>query len=175
LELLDRLARFIPPPRRHLHRYHGVFAPHAALRAQVAARAGEVIAVILASAPTAGSAPAAGPELAAAALAPSILAAPAAASAAENLAEAIRAQLGLSDHIRPLAEPSTPASPGARSWARLIARIYEVDPLRCRRCGGSMQLIAFITEPAVIVRILDHLGELKPRAAHGPDPRSAWH
>jgi hypothetical protein len=21
LELLDRLARFIPPPRRHLHRY----------------------------------------------------------------------------------------------------------------------------------------------------------
>ena len=44
LELLDRLARFIPPPRRHLHRYHGVFAPHAALRAQVAARAGEAVA-----------------------------------------------------------------------------------------------------------------------------------
>jgi len=44
LELLDRLARFIPPPRRHLHRYHGVFAPHATPRAQVAARAGEVIA-----------------------------------------------------------------------------------------------------------------------------------
>ena len=30
LELLDRLARFIPAPRRHLPRYHGVFAPHAA-------------------------------------------------------------------------------------------------------------------------------------------------
>jgi hypothetical protein len=38
LELLDRLARFILPPRRHLHRYHGVFAPHANLRAQVAER-----------------------------------------------------------------------------------------------------------------------------------------
>jgi len=49
LELLDRLARFIPPPRRHLHRYHGVFAPHAALRAQVAARAGEAIAAPVAS------------------------------------------------------------------------------------------------------------------------------
>jgi len=44
IELLDRLARFIPPPRRHLHRYHGEFAPRAALRAQVAARAGAAIA-----------------------------------------------------------------------------------------------------------------------------------
>jgi hypothetical protein len=35
LELLDRLALLIPPPRRHRHRYHGVFAPNAPLRAQV--------------------------------------------------------------------------------------------------------------------------------------------
>ena len=155
-----------------MHRYHGVFAPHAALRPQVAALAGDVIAAAVASA-AAGSAPAAGPELAAAAPAPAILAAPAASVAAENLAAAIRLQLGLTTHIRPLAEPSTPASPGARSWARLIARIYEVDPLRCRRGGSSMLLIAFITERAVIVRILDQLGELKPLATHGTGPRSA--
>ena len=37
LELLDRLARLIPQPRRHRHRYHGVFAPNAPLRAQVTA------------------------------------------------------------------------------------------------------------------------------------------
>ena len=37
LELLDRLALLIPPPRRHRHRYHGVFAPNAPLRAQVTA------------------------------------------------------------------------------------------------------------------------------------------
>jgi len=30
LELLDRLARFIPPPRRHLHRYHAVAVPNGA-------------------------------------------------------------------------------------------------------------------------------------------------
>ena len=143
LELLDRLARFIPPPRRHLHRYHGVFAPHSALRAQVAARAGEAIAAPVASA-IAQSEP----------MAP----APAAPAGAENLAAAIRAQLDLPANIRPLQEPTTAGSPGARSWARLIARIYEVNPLRCRRCGGSMQLIAFITERSVIVRILDHLG-----------------
>jgi hypothetical protein len=32
LELLDRLARLIPPPRVHRHRYHGVFAPNATWR-----------------------------------------------------------------------------------------------------------------------------------------------
>jgi len=37
LELLDRLAKLIPQPRRHRHRYHGVFAPNAPLRAQVTA------------------------------------------------------------------------------------------------------------------------------------------
>jgi hypothetical protein len=35
LELLDRLARLIPPPRLHRHRYHGVFAPNPAWRKQV--------------------------------------------------------------------------------------------------------------------------------------------
>jgi Putative transposase/Transposase zinc-binding domain len=37
LELLQRLARFVPPPRVHRHRYHGVLAPNAKLRAQVVA------------------------------------------------------------------------------------------------------------------------------------------
>ena len=37
LELLDRLAALIPPPRRHRHRDHGVLAPHAPLRAAVTA------------------------------------------------------------------------------------------------------------------------------------------
>ena len=32
LELLDRRAALIPPPRRHRHHYAGVFAPHAVLR-----------------------------------------------------------------------------------------------------------------------------------------------
>jgi hypothetical protein len=40
LEFLDRLAALVPPPRRHRHRYHGVLAPNAPLRAVVTARAG---------------------------------------------------------------------------------------------------------------------------------------
>lgn len=39
LELLDRLAALIPPPRRHRHRYVGVLAPNAPLRAVVTALA----------------------------------------------------------------------------------------------------------------------------------------
>jgi len=35
LDLLARLAALVPPPRVHLTRYHGVFAPHAALRAAI--------------------------------------------------------------------------------------------------------------------------------------------
>jgi len=44
-----------------------------------------------------------------------------------------------------------------RRWAELIRRVYEVDPLVCPRCGSEMRVIGFITEPALIDRILDHL------------------
>ncbi len=37
LELLERLSHLIPPPRLHRHRYHGVLAPNASLRASVVA------------------------------------------------------------------------------------------------------------------------------------------
>ena len=44
-----------------------------------------------------------------------------------------------------------------RSWAKLIKRIYEVDPLVCPSCGSEMKVIAFITEHAVVDKILRHL------------------
>jgi hypothetical protein len=53
-----------------------------------------------------------------------------------------------------------------RTWAQLIRRIYEVDPLVCPRCGGTMRIIAFITESRVVGQILKHL------AAKGVDARS---
>ena len=31
-----------------------------------------------------------------------------------------------------------------RSWAALIKKVYEVDPLRCPECGGEMKIISFI-------------------------------
>jgi hypothetical protein len=43
------------------------------------------------------------------------------------------------------------------AWARLIAKVYEVDPLRCARCGSKMRVMAVITDPQQVRRILRHL------------------
>jgi len=45
-----------------------------------------------------------------------------------------------------------------KSWARLIQKIYEVDPLTCPRCGGEMRIIAFIEDYKIVKKILDYVG-----------------
>jgi hypothetical protein len=42
------------------------------------------------------------------------------------------------------------------TWARLIRKIFEADPLLCP-CGGRMRIVSFMTEPGVIDRIVRHL------------------
>jgi hypothetical protein len=44
-----------------------------------------------------------------------------------------------------------------RNWARLLKKIYEVDPLICSRCGAIMRIISFTEDPPVIKKILLHL------------------
>ena len=57
-----------------------------------------------------------------------------------------------------------------KNWARLIQKIYEVDPLTRPKCHGRMRIISFIEDEEVIKKILKHLGlwELKAR----PPPRA---
>ena len=45
------------------------------------------------------------------------------------------------------------------AWAKLIARVGEELPLEFPNCGGEIRLIAFITEPRPIRKILTSLGE----------------
>ena len=45
----------------------------------------------------------------------------------------------------------------AKGWAEMIRKVYEVDPMVCARCGGQMRIIAFLTDYAVVDRIIDHL------------------
>ncbi len=45
------------------------------------------------------------------------------------------------------------------TWARLIHRIFEVDPLQCIKCGGNMRVIAFITDYQTTKSILKHIEE----------------
>ena len=58
------------------------------------------------------------------------------------------------------------------TWARLIHKVYEVDPLECPRCKGPMRVIALIDDKAVIRKILTHLGvwapQQTPRTQIGP-------
>jgi hypothetical protein len=43
------------------------------------------------------------------------------------------------------------------SWAALIKKVYEIDPLLCPYCGAEMKIIAFITEHATVAHILEHI------------------
>ena len=77
----------------------------------------------------------------------------------------------------PAANDEPAAEPAHRravryAWAMLLARIYEVFPLVCPRCGAEMRIIAFITDGPTVRDLLGHLGEptTPPRSApaHGP-------
>jgi len=60
----------------------------------------------------------------------------------------------------------------ARStWARLVRKIFEADPLLCP-CGGLMRIVSFITDPRVVDRILRHResGRCKTRDPFEPRP-----
>jgi hypothetical protein len=57
------------------------------------------------------------------------------------------------------------------AWARLIAKVYEIDPLICPRCGSEMKFIAVITDPSEVRTILRHLIKIG-RAPPGLDPSS---
>ena len=43
------------------------------------------------------------------------------------------------------------------TWAKLIQKVFEIDPLLCRFCGTEMKIISFITEYPVIKKILSHI------------------
>jgi hypothetical protein len=55
--------------------------------------------------------------------------------------------------------PRVPASVLARrlDWAALLERVFAIDVLRCTACGGQRQVIAFLSEPSIVTRILRHL------------------
>jgi ribosomal protein S27E len=60
-----------------------------------------------------------------------------------------------------------------RGWAEMIRKVYEVDPLVCSKCGGQMRIIAFLTDHAVVDRIINHL-KLTFVADKPPPPHVAY-
>ena len=57
-----------------------------------------------------------------------------------------------------------------RAWARLIRKVYLVDPLTCPKCGGRLRILSFIENPCVIEKILRHL-KLWHLPERSPPPR----
>ena len=43
------------------------------------------------------------------------------------------------------------------SWAKLLAKVFEIDISKCS-CGGSLKIISAIRDPFAIRKILNHLG-----------------
>ena len=86
---------------------------------------------------------------------------------AEEAAEAARrVALALpvsSSQVQPARRPNP-------TWAMLIKQVYEVDPLACPNCGGTMAVIAFIEPPQgdVIEKILRHCGLWCDSPSRGP-------
>ena len=142
-EFLDRLADLVPPPRKHRHRYHGVFAPNHRLRKAITALAiGNVSKQREAT--TGGDG---------------------------NDGHATGGCCDANPNHKPRSHDTSRIA-----WAKLMARVGEEFPLECPACGGDIRLIAFITEPGPIRKILTHLGEPlePPPVSPARGPPTAW-
>ena len=71
---------------------------------------------------------------------------------------------------RPDPSEDAPAARSApMSWMARLQRVWGIELSRCPRCAGEVRLIATVTEPGVIARILEHLR----RGEHdAPEPRA---
>jgi len=59
-------------------------------------------------------------------------------------------------HLFIIVEEENPRVP-RRGWAEMIRKVFEVNPLTCPRCQGGIRIIAFLTDYAVVDRIIQHL------------------
>jgi hypothetical protein len=46
----------------------------------------------------------------------------------------------------------------SKKWRELIKMVWDADPLLCPKCQKEMRIVSLIDGPAVIERILRHLG-----------------
>ena len=142
----DRLAALIPPPRRHRHRYHGVFAPNHPLRQAVTA------------------------------LAIGNIGKQRDANAVEHDGVSDTAGSGCCGSAGTIDAKPCHHDTSRIAWAKLLSRVGEAFPLACPNCGGDIRLISFITDPEPIRKILTHLGEPldPPRVSPARGPPVDW-
>jgi hypothetical protein len=133
VDFLRRLAALIPAPYANMVRYHGVFANRSRYRSQL---------------PAPPPPPSSRPE-------PSN--GPAQPQGAANQDQEPGGSPPASPPLMPPPEPA-PARRRRTPWATLLRRVFDVDALACPRCSTPMVVLAFITDPKVLEKILGHLG-----------------
>ncbi len=55
-----------------------------------------------------------------------------------------------------------------RRWAELLRRVFEIEVHVCPACSGAMRIVAFVTAPRAVRRILAHLDRRAIDARAGP-------
>ena len=75
-----------------------------------------------------------------------------------NKSRGLREKADTDDVIPVIVKDQISSRQWRQNWARLIQKIYEVDPLLCPKCQGKMRIITFIEDDKVIEKILKHLG-----------------
>ena len=88
-----------------------------------------------------------------------------------NVARGKRKKSEKDDLIPSVLENDDSSKERRKNWARLIQKIYEVDPLTCPKCSGVMKVISVIEDEEVIKKILKHLGlwDIKTRPPKVPE------
>ena len=149
-ELLARITPLIPPPRSHLTRYHGMFAPGSKLRALVVPKPPD-------------DEEAEGPPRC---------------HRESHKHEQRRVASPTGTVLDVL--PRRAQRPAYRvPWAELLRRTFGVDVLACPKCDARRRVIAYIEEPSVVRKILRHLGlpdtPLPTTRSRGPPQEAfAW-
>jgi hypothetical protein len=90
-----------------------------------------------------------------------------------NKSRGMRKKAGSDDQVPALVKSGILSAAFRKNWARLIQKIYEVDPLTCPKCQGPMRIIAFIEDDWIIKKILKHLGLWETHNHDPPAPDSS--
>ena len=74
-----------------------------------------------------------------------------------NKSRGLRKKAGTDDQVPALIDSDISPQAFRKNWARLIQKIYNVNPLLCAKCSGSMRIISLIDDAEIIKKILKHL------------------
>ena len=90
-----------------------------------------------------------------------------------NKYSGLRKKTGTDDQVPALIDSDISPQAFRKNWARLIQKVYHVDPLLCPKYLGFIKIISFIDDAEIIKKILNHLGlwDVKrkpPPRANGP-------